>query len=225
MGGSRSNSADRFARSSMDRSTKMFNTAFPLFEKGMGMATAATRTGESPFMKAALDAAQANAMDSAAIQAQAQGDAGELGEKGAIAFGNTGRALSGEDLGAKLAQFIRGSQSQRQTARISQILDAAGVGVGQVGAAGEAQTRSLSNQLAGISLMPTQDPNVSRVLAGVAAASSVYGAGRDAGWWGGTGGQIKQLPMQQTWMARPAASPPPNPYGSTVNYMPSYWGY
>lgn len=182
MGGSRSNTAKDFANLSMDRSRKMFASGFPLFQKGIGMSQDAQRTGEPEFLGRALDAALSNAQDAGAMQSGAAADMAELGEKGAIGGGNTSRALSGEDLGAKLAQFVRNSSSQRQTARISQILDAAGVGVGQMGSAGELQTRALSNQLGAISMMPTQDPNVTRALSAVNLGMSVYGAGNGT-WW------------------------------------------
>ncbi len=226
MSGARGSNALGFAEQSLRQSANIYDTGFPLFQKGLGMSRAAVKAGGEPrFLGSALDRAQADAMDAAVLQAQGQADAGELATKGGIAGGNTGLALSGQDVGAKLAQFLRGSQTQRQNARISQILDAAGVSIGQTGTAGELQTRSLSNELSAISLLPRQAPGVTTALAAANLAGSIYGAGNGTWWNKPPSAQLQALPMQQTWMSRPAASPPMNVYGSTLGYMPSYWGY
>lgn len=188
----------------MRRSDAAFNMGLPLFQKGIGMAQSVINEGGEPaFLGRALDNAQANAKDATYLNDTAEQVAAIFGRKGAVAGGNTGQALAPENLGAKLARLIAGSETSRAQARVGQMLDAAGVGIGQAGTAGELQTRALSNQLGAISLLPKSDPTYSAVLAAVNAGGAVYGAGQQAGWWGQPNAQLQPLGTQRTYWSTP----------------------
>lgn len=208
MGGGQSAVAERFSEQSLKRSDRAFNMGLPMFQRGLGMAQGAIAQGGEPaYLTRALDNAQANAQDATYLGDSSEAVAAIFGQKGTVAGGNTGQALTPETLGAKMARLIAGSETSRVQGRIGQIMDAAGVGIGQAGAAGEIQTRALSNQLGAISLMPKQDPTYSAVLAAVNAGGAVYGAGKQAGWWGAPNAQLQPLGTQRTYLSFGGAAP------------------
>lgn len=184
MGGSRSNQAAGFSRDSMTRSKEMFSAGLPLFQKGVGMAQQAFAAGGEPeYMSRALDGALANAQDASHLQANQDASSLAFQAKTPIAGGNTSMALQPESYGAKMARLVAESSVGRQNSRMSQMLDAAGVMAGQMGGAGDAQTRALSNQLGAISMQPAVDPTYAAIVGAANAAGTIYGAGDKAGWW------------------------------------------
>lgn len=198
MSGSRSNTSEKFAKASMDRSTAAFSTGLPLFQHGVGMSREAMENPEPEYMRRALDAALSNAGDASYISAGNEAAGAALQAKGAVGAGNTSQILTPESYGARFARFLADSQSTRQNAKISQMLDAAGVGVGQAGSAGELQLKGLSNQLGAISMRPTVDPTYSSIVGAAALAGSIYGSGQQAGWWGQSA-QTKALPASRSY--------------------------
>lgn len=208
MGGSRSGVSKEFAKDSMRRSGDAFEKGLPLFQRGVDMAQGViSQGGEPAFLARALENAGADAKDRTYLNDVADQVAAVLGRKGQVGGGNTGAVLAPETLGAKLASFVAGSETNRQQARIGQIFDAAGVGLGQAGSAGEMQTRALSNQLAAISMRPAQDPAYTAALAAVNAGTSIYGAGRNAGWWGQPSAQLQPFSTQRTYASYGGAAP------------------
>lgn len=224
-GGGRSGTAERFAETSMKRSDKAFNMGLPMFQRGVGMAQSVlSQGGEPAFLGRALDNAQANAQDATYLNDTAEAVAAIFGRKGTVAGGNTGQALTPESLGAKLARVVAGSETSRVQARVGQMFDAAGVGIGQAGSAGELQTRTLSNQLGAISLMPKSDPTYSTVLAAVNAGMSVYGAGKEAGMWGQPNAQLQPLPVGRSYVGFPGQQQRALPTQFTYAGTPTWVG-
>jgi hypothetical protein len=125
-----------------------------------------------------------------------------------------GMVLNPETAGAKLAQVVMGSNVARQNNRIAQMLDAAGVSMGQAGGAADMQARAYANQLGAISMRPAVDPTYSGIVGGLAAAGSIYGAGRNAGWFGN-----KPLPTSTSYTSFPQQSSSPWIY----NAPPTAW--
>jgi hypothetical protein len=60
----------------------------------------------------------------------------------------------------------------------------------QMGLGGAAQTgnqavQSAGLNLQGIGMLPNYNPTYAAILGGVNAAGTIYGAGKQGGWWGG----------------------------------------
>ena len=112
MSGGRNDSLRNFTNHSMDRSQRMFDLGLPYAQAASGMARQAVDAGGEPgYMGAALDAAQANALDAGYLQESAAGPKG---------------ALAPETYGSKMARLVAGSETTRTNAKVQGVLDALG---------------------------------------------------------------------------------------------------
>lgn len=226
MGGSKQGASRGFTQDSLNRSARAFSTGFPLLQKGMGMAQQAINLGGEPvYMGQAIEGATANAQDAAFLTARQQEQGFASGARPLAAGGNLSAALSPESYGAKMAQIVANSGVSRQNARIGNLLDAAGVGIGQASGAGQLQTQALGNQLGAISMRPTVDPTYANVLAAVNAAGAVYGGVQKAGWLSNAGapagqamGQAMGQSASNSWMLGGAGSGWASNPGVNINW-------
>jgi len=181
-----------------------FESGFPLLKRGMGLANSAIQQGGEPaYMGAALDASLANAQDVTMMDAQAQQAGLTAQNKGIVAGGNNRQILNPESVGAKMAQLVAQSGAGRQSNRIAQIFEAAGVSLGGAGGAADAQTRAFSNQLGAISMRPAVDPTYATMVGAANAAGTIYGAANTP--WG-NGVLQKPLPTATSYASFPPTS-------------------
>ena len=113
------------------------------------------------------------------IQAQ------DAGAKRGVAGGNLSSTMNPAQMGQVLADAMTGSRVQQGMATINQANNLMSMGMGGAGQAGNAAVGAAGNNLQAISMLPNYNPTYAGILSGVNAAGTIYGAGKQAGWWGG----------------------------------------
>ncbi len=119
-----------------------------------------------------------SAQERAAIQRQ------DAGAKGAVAGGNAFSTMNPAQMGQVLADAMTGSRVQQGMATVNQANTLMQMGLGGAGQAGNAAVGAAGNNLNAISMLPNYNPTYAAVLGAANVAGSVYGAGKQGGWWG-----------------------------------------
>ena len=132
-----------------------------------------------------------SAQERAAIQRQ------DAGAKGAVAGGNAFSTMNPAQMGQVLADAMTGSRVQQGMATVNQANTLMQMGLGGAGQAGNAAVGAAGNNLNAISMLPNYNPTYAAVLGGVNLAGSIYGAGKQGGWWGSP--QTAPPPGQTTY--------------------------
>ena len=114
-------------------------------------------------------------------QIAAQDTAAEKVTRGGNAFATMNPA----QMGQALADAMMGSRVSQGMATVNQANTLMQMGLGGAAQTGNEAVRSAGLNLQGISMLPDYNPTYAGILAGVNAAGTVYGAGKQANWWGG----------------------------------------
>jgi hypothetical protein len=105
--------------------------------------------------------------------------------KGAQAGGNAGAGLIPPGYGAELARAMMGSRVTEKMGGLEESMNLMTMGVGGGTEAGSAAMGAGRSSLQAIGMMPQYNTDLANVLMAANTAGSVYGAGSQAGWWGG----------------------------------------
>jgi len=108
----------------------------------------------------------------------------DAGAKRTVAGGNAFSTMNPAQMGQVLADAMTGSRVQQGMATVNQANTLMQMGLGGAGQAGNAAVGAAGNNLNAISMLPNYNPTYAAVLGGVNAAASIYGAGKQGGWWG-----------------------------------------
>ena len=129
----------------------------------------------------------ASARERSAIGAQ------DMASKGARAGGNAFATMNPAQQGALLADAMMGSRVQQGMATVNQANTLMQMGMGGAASAGNEAIGAAGNNLRAIGMLPNYNPTYAAILGGVNAAGTIYGAGKQSGWWG-AGPQLQTLP-------------------------------
>jgi hypothetical protein len=80
---------------------------------------------------------------------------------------------------------MMGSRVNQGMATINQANTLMSMGLGGAAQTGNQAVGAAGQQLQAISMLPNYNQTYAGVLGGVNAAASIYGAGKQGGWWGG----------------------------------------
>ena len=144
------------------------------------------QSGQLPaYMKAAFEAQRTGLTEGITGQERAAIARQDAGAKGAVAGGNAFSTMNPAQMGQVLADAMTGSRVQQGMATVNQANTLMQMGLGGAGQAGNAAVGAAGNNLNAISMLPNYNPTYAAVLGGVNLAGSIYGAGKQGGWWGG----------------------------------------
>ena len=175
------------------------------------------------YMENAFDVQRTGLAEGVSAKERAAIGAQDAAAKGVTAGGNAASTLNPAQMGSILADAMMGSRVNQGMATVNQANTLMQMGVGGAAQTGNEAVRSAGLQLQGIGMLPNYNPTYAAILSGVNAAGTIYGAGKQGGWWGGGDALQQPLPAGRSYAA-PAGNAPTNPYGSPVSYMPSWWG-
>lgn len=105
--------------------------------------------------------------------------------KGTVAGGNLASTLNPAQMGQLLADSMMGSRVQQGMATVNQANTLMSMGLGGAAQTGNQAVQSAGLNLQGISMLPNYNPTYAGVLGVANAAGTIYGAGKQGGWWGG----------------------------------------
>jgi hypothetical protein len=141
--------------------------------------------GDLPaYMQEAFAQQRTGLQEGIAGQERSRVQAQDAGAKRNVAGGNLASALNPAQMGQILADAMTGSRVQQGMATVNQANSLMSMGLGGAGQAGNAAVGAAGNNLQAISMLPNYNPTYAAVLGGVNAAGSIYGAGKQSGWWG-----------------------------------------
>ena len=145
-----------------------------------------TAGGEPDYVKQAFGAQRTGMFEGASLQEQGQMQNQSASDKGAIAGGNmNANMLVPPGYGAEIARAMLGSATTEKLGGLEESMNLMGMGLGGAGQAGSAAMTAGGASLKGIGMMPQYNQGLADVLMAANTAGSVYGAGSQAGWWGG----------------------------------------
>lgn len=110
--------------------------------------------------------------------------------KGAVAGGNVGASMGGgvpADYGAKIAKALMGSKTSQAMSGIEEMNSLMGIGLGGSAMGAGAAMSAGGAQLSAIGMLPQQSSGMTNLMALLGAGGAAYGAGSQAGWFGGGG--------------------------------------
>lgn len=143
------------------------------------------QAGQLPeYMTKAFETQRTGLQEGIANQERAAIQRQDMGAKGAVAGGNAFSTMNPAQMGQVLADAMTGSRVQQGMATVNQANTLMQMGLGGAGQAGNAAVGAAGNNLNAISMLPNYNPTYAAVLGGVNAAGTIYGAGKQAGWWG-----------------------------------------
>ena len=166
---------------------------------GMGMPALAARNaalmpalrqaqmGKLPaYMQEAFAQQRTGLQEGIANQERSKIQAQDAAAKGGVAHGNMNSTMNPAQMGQVLADAMTGSRVQQGMATVNQANSLMNMGLGGAGQAGNAAVGAAGNNLQAISMLPNYNPTYAGILGAASAAGSLYGAGKQAGWWNGT---------------------------------------
>lgn len=164
---------------------KYYGIALPALQQRLGSINASLAQGEPQYMKDAYAEQRAGLTEGLAArggQAQAaQMDA----SAGALSGGNSFAALHPADIGAQLANALYGSKFQEGQANLNQSFNLISMGLGGAGTTGNAALNASGQELNAIRMLPNYNQTYANIAGGAAGLAALYGAGNQAGWFGG----------------------------------------
>lgn len=154
------------------------------------------------YMQDAFATQRAGMQEGVAAQERGAIQRQDAGAKSAVAGGNLSSTMNPAQMGQVLADAMTGSRVQQGMATINQANSLMSMGMGGAGQAGNAAIGAAGNNLSAISMMAQNNPTYTGILGAVNAAGTIYGAGKQGGWWGQTGATGSPPPANTTttWM-------------------------
>lgn len=160
--------------------------------------------GELPaYMEKAFEGQRAGVTEGLMNRERQQIAAQDMEAKGAVKGGNIASTLNPAQMGAALADAMMGSRVQQGMATVNQANTLMQMGLGGAAQTGNQAVQSAGLNLQGISMLPDYNPTYAAVLGAANLAGTVYGAGKQKGWWGGG-----QQPNSNASVANAFASQP-----------------
>lgn len=171
-----------------------------LSAEGYGMGTDALRqrnaalmpglrlanAGQLPsYLEAAFDTQRTGLQEGVANQERTAIARQDMGGKKMAAGGNLAATMNPAQMGQVLADAMTGSRVQQGMATVNQANTLMQMGLTGSAQSGNAAVGAAGNNLQSISMLPNYNPTYAAVLGGVNLAGTVYGAGKQGGWWGG----------------------------------------
>lgn len=135
------------------------------------------------YMEAAFDTQRTGLQEGIANQERSAIQRQDAGAKATVAGGNINSTLNPAQMGQILADAMTGSRVQQGMATINQANSLMSMGLGGAGQTGNAAIGAAGNNLQAIGMLPNYNPTYAAVLGGVNAAGTIYGAGKQKGWW------------------------------------------
>ena len=154
--------------------------------------TAMQSGGEPGFVTDAYRSARGGVMEGTALSQQAQrGDQVRQGQR-ARAGGSFTASIGPDMAGSKLAQALYGSRVTQAAGKIEEQDKLMGMALGQASQTGSGAMQAMGTQLQNIGYMQPYNSTYANVLGALNAAGSVYGAGKQQGWFSGGGSGVPQ---------------------------------
>ncbi len=188
MGGSPSQQwAEEFEKQAIAREAQAYSIGIPALQNQYQAIGAMQGMGGEPLaLQQAYGGARAGLADAAALasrdalQRQLQGNAP------AAAGGNIGASLATPaDMGTGIARALYGSRITEATGALEEQQKLFGEALGQAQTAGSGMTSAMGAQLGAIPTMQQYNTSYANVLGALNLGASLYGAGQQAGWFGG----------------------------------------
>ena len=156
------------------------------------------QAGQLPeYMERAFNTQRTGLAEGISAQERAAIARQDAGAKRTVAGGNAFSTMNPAQMGQVLADAMTGSRVQQGMATVNQANTLMQMGLGGAGQAGNAAVGAAGNNLNAISMLPNYNPTYAAVLGGVNLAGSIYGAGKQGGWWGSP--QTAPPPGQTTY--------------------------
>jgi hypothetical protein len=147
--------------------------------------TAMQSGGEPGFVSEAYKGARGGILEGAALSQQAQrNDQVRQGQR-ARAGGSFTASIGPEMAGSKLAQALYGTRVTQAAGKIEEQDKLMGMALGQSGQTGSAAMQATGTQLNNIGYMQPYNSTYANVLGALNTAGSIYGAGKQQGWFSG----------------------------------------
>ena len=210
MSSSRSMQAQAASRTYEQMSKEMYGAGLPMLmarNEALMPALRQSMQGKLPaYMEAAYDTQRTGLTEGISARERQQIQAQDMGSKKAVAGGNAFSTMNPAQMGQALADAMMGSRVSQGMATVNQANTLMQMGLGGAAQTGNQAVQSAGLNLQGISMLPNYNPTYAAILGGVNAAGTIYGAGKQAGWFGG--GQQPGLPnyvasapgvASQTW--------------------------
>ena len=144
------------------------------------------QSGELPaYMQEAFATQRTGLQEGFANQERGAIQKQDMAAKGGVAGGNLASTMNPAQMGQLLADAMTGSRVQQGMATVNQANSLMNMGLGGAGQTGNAAIGAAGNNLQAIGMLPNYNQTYAAVLGGVNAAGSIYGAGKQSGWWGG----------------------------------------
>jgi hypothetical protein len=142
------------------------------------------QAGELPaYMQEAFNVQRTGLQEGIANQERSRIQTQDAAAKRNVAGGNLNSTMNPAQMGQILADAMTGSRVQQGMATINQANSLMSMGLGGAGQTGNAAIGAAGNNLQAIGMLPNYNPTYAAVLGGVNAAGSIYGAGKQSGWW------------------------------------------
>ena len=138
------------------------------------------------YMENAFNAQRTGLAEGATARERSAIGAQDMAAKGARAGGNAFATMNPAQQGALLADAMMGSRVQQGMATVNQANTLMQMGMGGAASAGNEAIGAAGNNLRAIGMLPNYNPTYAAILGGVNAAGTIYGAGKQGGWWGGS---------------------------------------
>jgi hypothetical protein len=163
-----------------------YNIAIPALSDRLSSINAALAQGGEPdYLKQAYSAQRAGLTEGIVGHEKGAITSQLASTKGARTGGNVMSGMSTSDIGAALANALYGSKFQEAQGSIDQTMNLMSMALGGAGTAGSSALEASRQNLGAIGYMPNYNPTYAGVAGGLAGAAGIYGAGVNAGWWGG----------------------------------------
>ena len=162
-----------------------YGVALPGLQSRMGSINASLAEGEPGFLKSAFEGQRTGLTEGLAGAGGAQQAAQMRGSKAALSGGNQFSALHPADIGAQLANALYGSKFQEGQSNLDQQFNLMSMGLGGAGTSGSGALTAAGNQLSAIGYLPNYNQTYANIMGGAAGLASIYGAGKQAGWFSG----------------------------------------
>lgn len=140
------------------------------------------------YMERSFDVQRTGIAEGLLGQERKQIGAQDMAAKRTVAGGNAAATLNPAAMGSVLADAMMGSRVSQGMATVNQANTLMQMGLGGAAQTGNQAVNSAGLNLRAISMLPEYNQTYADVLAGVNAAGTIYGAGKQGGWWGGGSG-------------------------------------
>ncbi len=143
--------------------------------------------GQPQFISDAYNQARGGILEGSALSQEAARKDQMGARRGAVGGGNFSASISPSDAGARLAQALYGTRVQQASGAIEQQDKLMQMALGQSAQTGSGALQATGNELQNIGYMQPYNSTYANVLGALNTAGTVYGAGKQAGWFSPNG--------------------------------------